>query len=148
MDRVELREEKWASVANEIGPLFRAHLEELAPGEEYDLDEAMCEALDAAGALCIISARLGATLIGYCIWTIGPRLEAKGQLAAELKPWYVKPEYRQSTLGLKLFRQSLRALRSRHITRCFPHHWGTPALGDFFTSLGARPVEWVYQLEL
>lgn len=144
----ELKLERWAKVEREIVKLFARHLDELGGGE-LDLDLDLCRQLDASGALMILAARDDeSALQGYCIWTIGPSLEHSGELVAELKPWYVRPEKRNSTLAFRLFKESLELLRSRGIKRCFPHHWGNETLGRFFTRLGARPVEYVYELEL
>lgn len=140
--------EKWADVESEIEELFAAHLLELG-GSTLALDLSLCRALSAADAMVLVIARDSASmLIGYCIWTIGPSLERLGETIAELKPWYVRPEWRKSSLGLRLFKESLDVLRARGIKRCFPHHWGNETLGKFFSRMGAKPVEWVYEMEL
>jgi hypothetical protein len=143
-----LKLERWAKVEREIQSLFARHLDELGGGE-LDLDVQLCRDLDAAGALLILTARdEDLVLQGYCIWTIGPSLEHAGELVAELRPWYVRPEKRNSTLAFRLFHESLELLRSRGIHRCFPHHWGNATLDKFFTRMGARPIEWVYELKI
>lgn len=144
----ELRVERWAECGAELEGMFAGHLTEL-DGGELELDVGLCEALDAAGAMMIVTGRsTSGGLLGYCIWTFGPSLEHKGELLAELKPWYVAPEARASSLGVRLLKRSLTELRSRGISRCFPHHWGDERLGRLFVALGARPREWVFELDL
>lgn len=149
----QLAREAWASLWPECEPLMRAHRKELDPEGEarvgWEPRTDVYEALDAAGALVAIGARAEGMLVGYCIWTLGPGLDGPG-LTATQGPWFVEPAFRQGPLGLRLFAESLRALRAAGVTRAFPHHWANspPALARYFRSLGATPLETVYSLWL
>lgn len=143
----ELKVEKWSDAGAKLEGLFAEHLREL-DGGELELNSRLCEAMDNAGVLLMVVAREQQKIVGYCIWTIGETLEHRGELAAELKPWYVVPEKRGGALALKLLRRSLEELRTRKVTRVLLHHWGNEKLGELFVHLGARPLEWVFELEL
>lgn len=144
---VELKIEPWGEVENEVQALLREHLLELN-GTEMKLDLGLCRAMDAAGVLIVSVGRIDGELVGYCMWTLGPSLEHAGEIYAEQKPWYVARPHRNSSLAIRLLKFSLDDLRSRGIRKCFPHHWGNETLGKLFSRLGARPVEWVFEMEL
>lgn len=145
MGEIELREERWSEVESEIGPLLAAHSRELAGGE-INLDWRLLTF--AQESLVVVTARESGELIGYCIWMIGPDIARAGGLVAELKPWYIRVDKRGGSAGIRLFKRSLEILRARNVERCYPHHWGDARLGKFFESIGARPREWVFELEL
>lgn len=147
MGEIELTSVLWKDVEKEMTPLFAAHAKELGDHAGINLSPVQMKAL--SDYLLIIVARNGrGVIIGYCIWVVTQNLQNASELIAELKPWYVIPEARNSRIGLRLFRESLARLRSIGVSRCFPHHWGNPTLGKFFEHLGARPREWVYEMEL
>lgn len=151
----ELTIERWATFWPEAEPLLRDHRAEVDPESVrsgFSVNVPIAEALDAADALLILSAREGPlrTLVGYCLWTLGPSLDSATLLATQ-GPWFVRPDRRASPLGLRLFARSLVVLREMGITRALPHHWATPAgarLGAYFTRLGAVPLETTYSLWL
>lgn len=145
--RTELKVERWSEAGAELEGLFAEHLRELGGGE-LELNSRLCKAMDSAGVLLMVVAREQQRIVGYCIWTIGETLEHQGELAAELKPWYVVPEKRGGTLALRLLRRSLEELRARKATHVLLHHWGNEKLGELFVHLGARPLEWVFELSL
>lgn len=145
--RTELNVERWSEAGAELEGLFVEHLRELGGGE-LELNSRLCEAMDSAEVLLMVVAREQQKIVGYCIWTIGETLEHRGELVAELKPWYVVPEKRGGALAMKLLRRSLKELRARKVTRVLLHHWGNEKLGELFVRLGARPLEWVFELKL
>lgn len=144
---VELSEESWGEFEREFEPMLREHLREIGGGE-LRLDLGLCRGLDAVGALVVVSARESGALVGYCLWTLGPSIDHAGEICAEMKPWYVVPEKRKSPLAMRLLKHSFVVLRARGIVRIFPHHWGNETLGKLFVRLGARQIEWVYEMEL
>jgi hypothetical protein len=151
----QLKREAWATFWPDAEPLLRNHRAEVDPeamSAPFEMNVPLAEMLDACGALVIFTAREGplASLVGYCIWTLGPSLES-ATLCATQGPWYVRPDRRMSPIGLRLFTRSLGALRELGVQRALPHHWATPdgeRLGAYFARLGAKRIETTYSLML
>ena len=150
--KLEYALESWAKFWPEAQRLFVAHRDEVEPQARapFVLNHALCEALDASGAMLITSARVPRGLVGYSIWFLAPQFDSL-RLSATQGPWYVMPEWRPSGAGIRVFRKSLEALRARGVDRAMPHHWGGqsgPMLDKFFRRLGAVPLETTYSLYL
>lgn len=151
---VELARESWDAFWPEALPLMTLHHQELEAGlasrkASFEIDVERAKALDSAGVLVILAAREAGKLVGYCLWYLGYDLECKGLLTATQGPWFVGPEARSSTLGLRLFKESLPLLKALGVLNCFPHHWTKGAgarLESFFLRSGAEPLETVYSL--
>lgn len=147
---MQISEETWASFASEALPLMAKHHKELAVASrkgKFEIDEEQALALEAAGALVILTARESGILIGYLIWFLSFDLECKGQLDATQGPWFVKQEWRNSRAGVKLFNESLERLRAKGVKNVFAHHWSkSPALGPLFARKGGEPLEVVYSI--
>lgn len=145
---VLIASEAWQRAWPEMLPMFEAHRSELNASGELRLNVDGINELDKMGGMLLLTARDKGKLIGYCIWFLVHSVERAGELVAEQRPWYVKTEWRGTGLGKRLFTESLTRLKERGIKTAFPHHWGNEALGEYFQSLGARPIEWVYEMNL
>jgi predicted N-acetyltransferase YhbS len=147
---MQIAEESWAEFAREALPLMAQHnaeLGEASPNQAFEVDQEQAQALAAAGALVILTARESGILIGYIIWFLSFNLGFKGQLNATQGPWFVKPEWRNSSAGLRLFNASLDSLRERGVQNVFAHHWAkSPDLGPFFARKGGKLMEVVYSI--
>lgn len=132
--------------------MMRAHCNEVNAirPEEFNFDLEQALAAELVGGLVICTARADSRLAAYCVWFISSNLLVKGQKIALQSGWYSAA--RNSTLGLKLFKFSLRHLRELGVERAFPHFWAASPKPDliakFFEKLGGRPAEMVWQLEL
>lgn len=147
---ITLKVELWSSVWPEIGNLFRLHHEELGDGTQIEVDSHLAGLMSEQGAMLIQTGRENSRLVGYCIWYLSKSLEHKGKLCAMQGPWFVRKEFRKGSLGLRLFKESLKGLEARGVLQAFPHTWAksNPRLGSFLENLGARPLEMVYDLTL
>lgn len=133
--------------------MFAAHAAEVEPERRpgtYSINSELASAMSRLGGMYIGTARESEILVGYCIWYLGPSLDSSVPTATQ-GPWYVRPEWRDSHAGIRMFREALRDLRERGVERVLPHHWiggGGERLGKFFSRLGARPLETSYSLWL
>jgi len=108
--------------------LFPEHWRELARFQEQipmKCDRERYLALEKAGALLLLTARAGGTLVGYFVAFMFPHLHYAGSGVWGMTDMYfVRPEYRQGT-GLKLFLAFEQALRDRGcvqaVTSCKIH---------------------------
>ena len=152
---VAIGQEPWDAVWPEIDALFAEHFNEvegeLAENRPYKLDEPAMRAMDAAGVLRTVTARVDGILAGYCMWQVTKDVESEGMLIAQHGPWFVRKGYAQLMLGPKLFDASIAELRAIGVLNAFPHHrlQGRGAkLGAFFRRRGAVETQRTYSLWL
>ena len=150
---MQIASESWDDIWPEAEPMFAAHAAEVEPGRKsgtYVLNSALASAMSRTGGMPIWTARESGILVGYCIWYLGPSFDSIVPTATQ-GPWYVKPEWRSSRAGLRVFKESLAGLKALGVKRVLPHHWvggGGVRLGNYFESLGAKPLEVSYSLWL
>lgn len=151
MSNVLIGLEAWPGLWPGIASLLLEHHRESRETLPFDPDTASLRALDLAGAMKITTARRDARLIGYITWFLAPHLQSRGIITASQGPWFVTASERHSSIGLRLFRESLQVLRTCGVSRVFPH-WqiegAGPDLRHFFERLGATLYETSWQLEL
>ena len=155
ISHIVIGSEPWDSLWPEIDALFAEHFNEvegdLAVNRPYKLDEPAMRAMNTAGMLRIITARVDGILAGYCMWQVTPDVESAGMLIAQHGPWFVRKVHAHLMLGPKLFNASLVDLRALGVKNAFPHHrlQGRGAkLGAFFRRLGAVETQRTYSLWL
>lgn len=155
--------EPWSDLVRDCRPMMLKHWRELTAGAfgEWELDDVAARQMELAGMLVCASARSMATpddsdvdsrkLLGYCIWYLGPNLARRGSVLATQGPWYVEDEWRKTRMAWDLFRKSMLHAAALGARDFVPHHWGGvagPRLDRFFRSLGAKPLQQTYMLQL
>lgn len=147
--------EPWNSLWPEADALFAEHFNEVDGGDEperpYRLDEAAMRAMNVAGQLRIMTARVDGELAGYCMWQLSKDVESAGGTFAEHGPWFVRPRFARLKLGQKLFDASLADLRALGVRNAYPHHrlhGRGSKLGAFFRRRGAVEIQRTYSLRL
>lgn len=132
-------------------PLARAHYDEVDGGVEprrkMELDVGLMSAMAANGYLKLVTARLGAAMVGYYTWCVQPDVESAGLLIAQQGAWYVAPGH--SRLAVKMFDFAVEALRALGVQCIYPHHraQGRGAnIGRFFQRRGAKKIQDTYSL--
>lgn len=147
-----MQEERWSTFHPACLPLFKEHNEEIGEPEDrmpLDPDVDAIEALDKAGMLQILTARHSDDLLGYCTFVISKSLQSKNVLCATQSIYFVKKCERKGSLGLRLYMESIRHLKTKGVKNIYPHHWlrgDSIALKPFFERMGAIEVEHVYSL--
>ena len=132
-------------------PLFAEHLvqTEQSPDDHIHKNLPVLAALDDAGALQCLTARIQQRMVGYLMTVIGPSLDERERVAGFHTIFFASPDVRG--LGMRLQRASLDALRERgvHEVQMRAGHRGSgPRLGTFYRRLGAEEFGQLYRLEL
>lgn len=145
---VEPWSDEWWAQAK---PLACSHFEEVDGGVEpnrpFDLDCTLMAALDLAGCLKLVTARLSGKMVGYYTWNISPDVESRGLLIAQQGAWYVAPGHPR--VAVEMFDFAVSALRQCGVKCLFPHHrvQGRGSnIGRFFKRRGATKTQDTYSL--
>lgn len=139
--------ELWADVKGEMAPMFERHWREIALNHAevpLDIDHARYDALAAAGALHVVTARDETGLIGYHIAIISTHLHYKSTLHGITDVYYVAPEKRQGFTGIRLFQAVERELKARGVRKLFTGTKLHLDMGPLFERLGYTAVERLY----
>ena len=106
----------------------------------FDLYAQMCN----AGTLHVVTCRENGHIIGYHITFVKTHPHYMSTLHGHVDLYYLKPEYRKSKIGVKMFRFAEESLKSIGVkklitpTKTHLHH------GALFEGLGFKEVESVY----
>lgn len=144
--------EKWAKFYPDCLPLFAEHHAEIGEMEDrmpLDPDVNMCIKLDEAGLLQIVTFREENKLFGYCIFVIANSLQSKNVLCGTQSLYFLTKNSRHSNIGMKLYTESIKYMKTRGVKNIYPHHWlrgDSPKLKAFFERINATEIEHVYSL--
>lgn len=140
--------ERLSDVRDEAAPLLRRHWEEIALDREMVLLDPNWDAyarIEAAGLMHITTARDEAgALVGYSAYFVMPNLHYRSLMVAETDIFWLAPEHRRGTAGLRLIRAAeaeLKALGVNKIVSKVKIHFDT---GPLFERLGYRAIERIY----
>jgi len=144
---VQYREESYLDVIDEIKPLLAKHWQEIALNQDtikLNPDYDQYERLFRVGTLKMITARIDDKLIGYCICMIRPHIHYRDSLTATNDIFYIDPDYRQGTTGIKLFKYMETLLKSYGVQRIMMMTKTHKDVGKIFERLGYCQAEIVY----
>lgn len=149
--------EKLYDFLPEVVAMSHAHWEEVAADKNavpLDIDWQRYLELDANGTLLCIVARDEGKFAGYYTYLVHKPLRYKSSIFAECDVFYLAPDYRKGTAGMRLIRESEKFLKAyvggpvRVITRTKLKRSGIEEakqdLGPVFERLGYKPIERVY----
>lgn len=144
---ISFKVEAWKDIKNEVSSLLQLHWEEIGQNKikmKLNFDVEKFELLDSRGMIHIVAVRNDEKLIGYHASIIDTLLHYKHVLAAKGDAYWLAPEFRKGTIGIKLLKEVERTLRARgvqviyDITKLYFDH------GAIFERLGYKPIERVY----
>lgn len=131
----------------ELKPLFPLHYEELALNKEqvplspqYDIYLKR----DAMGEVVFIAMRELGELIGYFVGFVAPGLHYKTCLTCTMDIFYVRPDKRNGSAGIRLFKSVEIELRKRGVQRWFVGSKCHKDASALFERLGFNRVEAFY----
>ena len=104
---IKYSEEKCADVFDEITPLLERHWEEIALNKEkvkLNPDWDLYSKMNEMGLVRTFIARDNGKLIGYFVVTVHPHMHYKDTIYALNDVIYVDPEYRGSTVAVRLIK--------------------------------------------
>jgi hypothetical protein len=99
---------------NEISQMFQKHYEELSVTKQFNLnpDFATYWEADKRKILKVVTCENDNEIIGYIVYFIGLNLHYKDCLLATEDIYYLKPEYRKGSTGIKMFKFAEKFLKS------------------------------------
>lgn len=116
--RVSFRVEKLADTANEIAPLLTHHWREIALNQDkikLNVDWERYLALERAGYLHLVTVRAGDRLVGYHCLIVTPHLHYRDDLFAVSDVYFLLPDFRRGSAGVRLFRFTEKTLKARGV---------------------------------
>lgn len=140
--------ERWSSIPRaEMDPLFTLHWEEIALQKDkikLEVDYDRYRQLDEKNMLHIITVRDSGKLVGYHCSLLDSHLHYKSHVMALTDVYFLLPEYRRGTAGIRLFQFVERTLKERGITKMITATKLHQDKGRFLESLGWIEIERVY----
>lgn len=119
---ITIKQERWATVAPDIGSITTLHWEMLGLDRDQikpDMDYDRYAALDQSGMLHCITVRDGGKLVGYILTLISKNLHYKSSPPMGITDMYfLLPEYRnRGGIGVKMYLELERSLKGLGICR-------------------------------
>lgn len=144
---------KWARVWPEGAALFSMHEKELGiadPRLPHRIDVGLAMKLEELGVLRVVSGHDAGILIAYAFWFLSPNLMSQGKITATQGPFFVHPQWRQSRIGIQIWRESLAMLRHDDVTEVEVHSFvGSPkGLAKLYARSGGTPFAEVWRIML
>lgn len=143
--------EPFAPFLEEVKPLLPLHWEELALNKDVvPLSPQYEEYLnrDAKGMVLLIVLRESGKLVGYFVGFVAPGLHYSTCLTLHMDIFWVHPDYRNGTAGLKLFKAMEKEARRRGVNRLFVGAKVHKDASRLFEALKYTLVETVYSTML
>jgi len=109
LDNVTVQRDTWARSEVEVRGLIDAYWAEVRADSQPDhlaLDSSMYEILEENGTLVVVTVRDGGKLVGFSGWTIIAHHHYAHVLTGVDDSWYLADDYRQGSLGLRLFQRA------------------------------------------
>lgn len=151
--RVKLSWEKFATVVDDMARLLPTHWEEVdvfhaeAPLKP---DWERYREFEKAGLLYIMTARVGATLVGYLTVLAYPHLHHKETKWATVDVMWLHPEYRKGWTGVRMIKhleKGMQKIGARIVWFAVKKHFknkNARGVGELLAFLGYGEVETVY----
>jgi|SRR5579872_224079 len=141
------QEEPFRQAYRDAEPELLRHYDEIAENKDIigriDPDLATYDALNEKGRLRVLTARDGGRLVGYYISVIARNLHYNIITATE-DMYYLSPEYRRGTAGIRLFVEAEKMVRQAGAIITVAKTKVRHDHGPIFERLGYRPFESVY----
>jgi hypothetical protein len=99
---------------DEISQMFQKHYEELSVTKQFNLNPDFITywEADKRKILKVVTCENNNEIIGYIVYFIGLNLHYKDCLLATEDIYYLKPEYRKGSTGIKMFKFAEKYLKS------------------------------------
>lgn len=128
-------------------PLFPLHWQELALNQDkvpLDPQYDIYLARDQRGEVLFVAGREAGELIAYFVGFIAPGLHYKTCLTLTMDIFWVRPEYRGKSAGIRLFKTVEAEAKRRGVQRMFMGSKLHKDAGWLFERLNYEPVETYY----
>lgn len=89
---------------DDVEKLFQSHYEELSVTKQYELNPDYDIYRQNANRIKVVVCEDDDVIVGYIVFFVSPHLHYKDCLMAVEDIYYLKPEYRKGSTGIKMFR--------------------------------------------
>ena len=130
-----------------LKPMFPLHWQELALNKDQVLLDPQYDiylAREARGEVMFIAGREAGEIMAYFVGFVAPGLHYKTCLTLTMDIFWVKPEYRGKSAGIRLFKTVEVEARRRGVQRMFMGSKLHKDAGWLFEKLDYKPVETYY----
>jgi len=130
-----------------LKPMFPEHWRELALNQEHvplDPQYDIYLTRDKRAEVMFVAGRDGGDIIAYFVGFVAPGMHYKTCLTLTMDIFWVRPEYRGKSAGIRLFKTVETEARRRGIKRMFMGSKLHKDSGWLFERLGYTPVETYY----
>ncbi len=140
--------ERWSDFYRDAKPLMERHWQEIALDKQFiplSLNEQKYVDMEKSGILHVLSARHDGKLAGYFIAFVMPHIHYQDSgLMAFTDIYFMAPEFRKGTAGVRLFVEAEISLQLRGVRKVYLstklHHDN----GPIFEKLGWKPTDRTY----
>lgn len=118
MKNLTYRREAFEAVIDELEPMLEEHFKEVGYHNgptEVAVDDRTYTSLDDAGRMMMFTVRDDEDLVGYLSVVFITPTHHCNDIFACVDAFYVKKEYRRSSIGLKLFKKAEAAARNKGV---------------------------------
>lgn len=140
--------EQWKDALPELQPMFQLLWDDVGLDKEKfkaKHDDAKYTALDAAGMLHVVTARASGRLVGYFISFLTPNPHyVDSGLMAYTDMYYLAPECRKGSIGLRLFAFVEKCWREKGVVKAYSSHKLHRDRSSMFRVLGWTPTDLIY----
>lgn len=146
-------DEFWPEGQELLKTEYDEYVELLGLWRQHEVDIELAKATMQAGLLYVAIARVNGAMTGYCMISIAPDLESRGNVIATQGPFWVKAQRRHKGLGLgaKLLGMCIERAKNLGANDLDLHHpivGRGRSLAKFFQFIGAKPMNMSYRLKL
>ena len=148
---ITFQTESWATYRRDCDALWAEHYEELARFKSWmkmKPDEPAYEAMDASGALHILTVRDDGALVGYITSVIRAHLHYADTLCAFEDAYVLAQTHRKGWSGYKMFKAWLACMRERGVRAAFCMTKPWLDRGPIFTRLGGVLTDHMFMFDL
>ena len=134
-------------VMDEVAPLICRHWEHIALDKDtipLKPDWDVYKNLQDLGKLNITTAREAGELVGYAVYIVAQSLHYSEEVFADADIFWLSPEHRKGTAGMRLFKHAEASLKDSGVTKVFNKVKLHFDVGRVFERMGYQPIERVY----
>ena len=140
--------EKFSSIQDEAASLFKAHWDEIAVDKDkipLAPDWSKYAGLEQGGMLHCLTVRSEGKLVGYFIAFVlpHPHYSTAGEMAMT-DVYFIHPDYRKGSAGIKLICEAERTLRARGVTKAYLSTKVHSDNSKLFQALGWRLTDYSF----
>lgn len=144
---ISFQVENWTNVKEEASSLWAAHYDEVGQNKikmQLNPDISKLDGFNSKGMLHIVTARSAGTLVGYHASFVDTLIHYKHILAGISDLYWLHPDYRKGSTGIKLFKEVEHTLKLRGVQIIYDSVKLYLDHGKLFEHLGYTPIERKY----